>query len=193
MQWQIENLKDCGLTDITLVIGYLGEKIKEFFGDGKRFGVSISYFIEERPLGTAGALFRMKFNEDFLLMCGDVMINIDFNRFIQFHKEHSSWASLISHPNGHPYDSSILVTDFLSVSPNVAPQTTHKVISWVVKEDKHGYYENRVNAGIEIISPQLLQAVKERYASLRQTLPERIDLDRDVLRPNIITGKNFDI
>lgn len=191
LQWQIENLKDCGLTDITLVIGYLGEKIKEFFGDGKRFGVSISYFIEERPLGTAGALFRMKFNEDFLLMCGDVMINIDFNRFIQFHKEHSSWASLISHPNGHPYDSSILVTDFLSVSPNVAPQTTHKVISWVAKEDKHGYYENRVNAGIEIISPQLLQAVKERYASLRQTLPERIDLDRDVLRPNIITGKIF--
>ena len=44
LQWQIENLKDSGLTDITLVIGYLGEKIKEFFGDGKKFGVNISYF-----------------------------------------------------------------------------------------------------------------------------------------------------
>ena len=129
LQWQIENLKDSGLTDITLVIGYLGEKIKEFFGDGKKFGVNISYFTEDHPLGTAGALFKMNLNEDFLLMCGDVMINIDFNRFIQFHKEHSPWASLISHPNGHPHDSSILVTETLPAISGEVPHTTNKVIA----------------------------------------------------------------
>lgn len=191
LQWQIENLKDSGLTDITLVIGYLGEKIKDFFGDGKKFGVNISYFTEDHPLGTAGALFKMNLNEDFLLMCGDVMINIDFNRFIQFHKEHSPWASLISHPNGHPHDSSILVTETLPAISGEVPHTTNKVISWIVKEDKQGFYKNRVNAGIEIISPQLLQAVRELYAVQALPFPEKIDLDRDVLRPNINSGKIF--
>ena len=191
LQWQIENLKDCGLTDITLVIGYLGEKIKDFFGDGSQFSVNIKYFEEDTPLGTAGALFKMNLDEDFLLMCGDVMINIDFNRFIQFHKTHVPLASLISHPNGHPHDSSILVTELLSPVPSAIPQTTHKVISWVVKEDKRGFYKNRVNAGVEIISPQLLQLVRERYANQGLPFPDKIDLDRDVLRPNIVSGRIF--
>ena len=54
LEWQIENLKANGLTDITLVIGYLGHVIKNYFEDGSCFGVKISYFIEDQPLGTAG-------------------------------------------------------------------------------------------------------------------------------------------
>ena len=57
--YQIENLKACGLKDITLVIGHLGNVIKEYFGDGSKFGVKISYFEEKSPLGTAGALVKM--------------------------------------------------------------------------------------------------------------------------------------
>lgn len=192
LQWQIENLRDCGLTDIILVVGHLGDKIKSYFEDGGKFNVEISYFTEEHPLGTAGALFRIpNLNEDFLLMCGDVMIDIDFNRFIQFHHEHSSWASLISHPNGHPHDSSILVTEQTVVVGGRFLKETHRVTAWIVKEDRHGYYKNRVNAGIEIISPYLLHAVREKYAASRQKFPERIDLDRDVLCPNIDSGKIF--
>ena len=87
LEWQIENLKAFGLTDITLVIGYLGHVIKNYFGDGKKYGVNISYFVEDSPLGTAGALFKMpQLTEDFLLMCGDVILDVDFNRFVEFHK-----------------------------------------------------------------------------------------------------------
>ena len=96
--YQIENLKACGLKDITLVIGHLGNVIKEYFGDGSKFGVKISYFEEKSPLGTAGALVKMLpensdisfcptvLSEDFLLLCGDVIFDIDFNRFIELHK-----------------------------------------------------------------------------------------------------------
>ena len=77
LQWQIENLKAYGLTNITLVTGHLGHVIKDFFGDGSRYGVTISYFEEDHPLGTAGALFLMNLKEDFLLLCGDVMINVE--------------------------------------------------------------------------------------------------------------------
>ena len=192
LQWQIENLKSNGLTDITLVIGYLGHVIQDFFKDGSQFGVSISYFIEDHPLGTAGALFKMKLTEDFLLLCGDVMIDVDFNRFIDFHKKKQAWASLMAHPNGHPYDSSLLVTETLPPQEKGGlPIETHRVTGWLNKEDPRTYYRNRVNAGIEIISPRLLHETMIHFTPRHPEQPDKIDLDRDVLKPNIKSGRIF--
>lgn len=193
LEHQIDNLKACGLTDIILVIGYLGDKIKEYFGDGSKFGVNIEYFVEDHPLGTAGALFKMpQLTEDFLLLCGDVIIDVDFNRFIAFHKEHQAWASLVAHPNGHPYDSSLLVTE-IDVPKTVGgmPEDTHRVIRWLAKEDERTYYKNRVNAGIELISPELLKETMKNFVPRHLETPDKIDLDRDVLKPNIPSGKIF--
>ena len=193
LEHQIDNLKACGLTDIILVIGYLGDIIKEYFGDGSKFGVNIEYFVEDHPLGTAGALFKMpQLTEDFLLLCGDVIIDVDFNRFITFHKEHQAWASLVAHPNGHPYDSSLLVTE-IDVPKTVGgmPEDTHRVIRWMAKEDERTYYKNRVNAGIELISPELLKETMKNFVPRHPETPDKIDLDRDVLKPNIPSGKIF--
>ena len=192
LEWQIENLKACGLTDIILVIGYLGSVIQEHFGDGSKFGVNIDYFVEESPLGTAGALFKMNLTEDFLLMCGDVILDVDFNRFIEFHQRKGAWASLMAHPNGHPHDSSLLVTEVLPPQElGGLPIDTHRVIKWMNKEDERLYYKNRVNAGIEIISPDLLKETKKNYIPRHPESPEKIDLDRDVLKPNIKSGRVF--
>lgn len=193
LEWQIENLQACELTDITLVIGYLGHVIKEYFGDGEKFGVKISYFVEDSPLGTAGALFKMpELTEDFLLLCGDVILDVDFNRFIEFHKKNKAWASLMAHPNGHPYDSSLLVTEILSPQvPGGNPVDTHRVVQWMNKEDERLYYKNRVNAGIEIISPELLTETKKNYVPRHPETPDKIDLDREVLKPNIPSGRIF--
>ena len=192
LEWQIECLKSQGLTDITLVIGYLGHIIKEFFGDGSKFGVYIDYFVEEHPLGTAGALFKMNLQEDFLLLCGDVILDVDYHRFIEFHRANKAWASLMAHPNGHPYDSSLLVTEI--IPPQVSgglPVDTHRVVKWMNKEDERLYYRNRVNAGVEIISPELLQETKKNFVPRHPETPDKIDLDRDVIKPNIASGKIF--
>lgn len=190
LEWQIECLRSQGLKDITLVVGYLGHVIQEYFGDGSKFGVKISYFVEDTPLGTAGALFKMpELTDDFLLMCGDVILDVDFNRFIEFHKKNNSWASLMAHPNGHPYDSSLLVTEILP--PQILggnPVDTHRVVKWMNKEDERLYYKNRVNAGIEIISPALLKETKKNFVPRHPETPDKIDLDRDVLKPNINSG-----
>lgn len=201
LEWQIENLKACGLTDITLVIGYLGHIIKDYFGNGNKFGVKIAYFVEDVPLGTAGALFKMpELTEDFLLMCGDVMLDVDFNRFIEFHKEKKAWVSLMVHPNGHPYDSSLLVTEIeyplsgfaeKKSSMGLMPIDTHKVIRWMNKEDERWYYKNRVNAGIEIISPEFLKEAMKNYIPRHPETPDKIDLDRDILKPNISSGRIY--
>ena len=203
LEWQIDCLRNQGLKDITLVIGYLGHVIKDFFGDGSKFGVKIDYFVEDTPLGTAGALFKMKLTEDFLLMCGDVILDVDFHRFIAFHKEHQAWASLMAHPNGHPYDSSLLVTEILPPQElGGLPVDTHRVVRWMNKEDERLYYKNRVNAGIEIISPELLRETMKHFAPRHPERlrvgdqrsgmnPDKIDLDRDVLKPNIPSGRIF--
>lgn len=192
LEWQIECLRSQGLTDVTLVIGYLGNVIEEYFGDGKRFDVHIDYFVEDHPLGTAGALFKMDLQEDFLLLCGDVILDVDFHRFIEFHKANKAWASLMAHPNGHPYDSSLLVTEILP--PQVSgglPVDTHRVVRWMNKEDERLYYKNRVNAGIEIISPELLRETMKHFIPRHPETPDKIDLDRDVLKPNIASGRIF--
>lgn len=192
LEWQIENLKACGLKEITLVIGYLGHVIREYFGNGSKHGVKIDYFVEDHPLGTAGALFKMSLDDDFLLLCGDIMLDVDFNRFIEFHKRNHAWASLMAHPNGHPYDSSLLVTELLQ--PQIAggnPVDTHKVIRWMNKEDERLYYKNRVNAGIEIISPELLREAMKTFVPCHPETPDKIDLDRDVLKPCISSGRIF--
>lgn len=193
LEHQIENLRSCGLTDITLVIGHLGDAIRNYFKDGSKLGVNISYFVEDQPLGTAGALFKMpQLTDDFLLMCGDVMISVDFNRFIHFHQDHHAWASLMAHPNGHPYDSSLLVTETLPPQePAGLPIDTHHVTEWLNKEDERLYYKNRVNAGIEIISPKLLAETMKHYTPRHPEQPDKIDLDRDVLKPNITSGRIF--
>jgi len=193
LQYQIENLRECGITSITLVIGHLGSVIKDFFGDGSQFGVQLSYFEEDHPLGTGGALFKMKdLTEDFLLLCGDVIFDLDFNRFIDFHKSHHAWASLMVHPNGHPYDSSLIETAIVPPEQEGGmPSDSCKVIRWSAKEEPRLYYRNRVNAGIEIISPALLEETKKHFVPRHPETPDKVDLDRDILKPNIAGGRIY--
>ena len=76
IQWQIEDLSKCGIHEFVLIIGYMGEKIEEYFGDGNRFGVRIRYIRETYPLGSAGALYYLKdmlLPDNFLLIYADVI------------------------------------------------------------------------------------------------------------------------
>ena len=194
LEWQIECLKKSGITDILIGIGHLGHFIREYFGDGKKFGVDISYYEEKEPLGTAGALFKMKgLDEDFLLLCGDTIFDIDFSRFIKFHQGKKALASLMSHPNNHPYDSSLLVTEiqYPKEGSGGLPLDTHRVCAWLAKEDERLWCKNRVNAGIQIISPELLELTKKTLVPRHPENPDKIDLDRDVLKPAVKTGRIY--
>jgi NDP-sugar pyrophosphorylase family protein len=95
LEYQIECLKRNGLTDIVIVIGHLGHYIKDYFHDGSRFGCCISYFSEVEPLGTAGALYKLDvLSDDFILLNGDIIFDLDFSRMINFHKEKMLWRVL---------------------------------------------------------------------------------------------------
>jgi D-glycero-D-manno-heptose 1,7-bisphosphate phosphatase len=174
LEYQIDCLKKNGLRDIVLVVGHLGHVIKEYFENGASFDCDITYFTETVPLGTAGALYKIEeaLTEDFILLNGDVIFDINFHKMIDFHREHRALATLASHPNSHPYDSSLLVTD-----------AEARIIQWINKEETRLYYKNLVNAGIHVLSKKLLDAAAVHS--------EKIDLDRDILKPCITTGGIF--
>jgi D,D-heptose 1,7-bisphosphate phosphatase len=173
LEHQIEVLKKNGLTDIIIGVGHLGQHIKDYFGDGGRFGCAISYYTETEPLGTAGMLYKLdSLSGDFILLNGDIIFDIDFSRMIAFHKEKKAQATLAVHPNNHPFDSALIITDALNC-----------VTDWLNKEDERTYYKNQVNAGIHILSTEFLKNCPQ--------LKEKIDLDRDMLKPSIQRGQIF--
>ncbi len=60
LEWEIESLVKQGFSDIIITVSYLHEKIEEYFGTGDRWGAQIEYFVEDYPLGNAGALFKLR-------------------------------------------------------------------------------------------------------------------------------------
>lgn len=182
LEHELNCLRDQGFDDIIITVSHLGHIIMDYFGDGnkvspatgKSFGVHIEYFVEEEPLGNAGALFRMKekLTEDFLLLNADAMFDIDFNRIVKYHKEKGGVVTLFTHPNSHPYDSGLIIAD-----------ENGSVLQWLAKEDERPkYYRNRVNAGLHVLSPEIL--------NIEIDTPQ-IDLDRQLLKPFAGTGRMF--
>lgn len=172
LQYQIEVLKRQGVKDIILVIGHLGGQIEDYFGTGERFGVRIQYIREGTPLGTAGALYylRGRMAEDFLLLNGDIIWDVDLGRFAEAHYTKGGLATILTHPNSHPYDSGVILAE-----------ESGAVTKWLTKEERRGWYRNRVNAGLHMLSPRLLTS----FEVLR-----KMDLDRDVLK-NLIPGRQL--
>ena len=173
LEYQIDCLKQNGLSDITLVVGHLGRHIREYFGDGNRFGCNISYFTETEPLGTAGALYKLQdLYGDFILLNGDIIFDIDFSRMIAFHHEKKALATLAVHPNSHPFDSALIISN-----------SNYQITGWLNKEEDRHIYKNMVNAGIHILSSELLKKCPH--------LKESVDLDRDMLKPLIPSERIF--
>lgn len=173
LEHQIDLLRKYAVTDIILIVGYKPEAITGYFQDGKKWGVNIEYFVEDRPLGTTGGLkeIESKLTSDFILLYGDVMPDIFLPRLIDFHKSKKGIASLVIHPNDHPYDS-----DLVEINDE------RRIVKFHPKPhppDK--FYKNLVNAAVYVFSPGILSFIKKGIKE---------DLGRDIF-PSIVEGENL--
>ena len=153
LEHQIELLKRYKIYNIIIIVNHLKEMITDAFGVGEALGVNIQYFEEKQPLGTVGGIKEIEhlLTEDFIVFYSDIMINMNLQRFIKFHKERESICTLVLHPNDHPYDSDLLEID-----------NDNRVIAVHPKPHEKGkYYKNLVNAGVYILNPLFLKYLEK--------------------------------
>ena len=123
--------------------------------------------------------------ESFLLLNADAVFDVDFNRMVAFHNAHGGLVTLFTHPNSHPYDSGLIIAN-----------KDGAVEAWLAKEDERPkYYRNRVNAGLHVIDPAVLDQVKIEPETIgtkdKNGKTIKVDLDRQLLKPLSGSGKMF--
>ncbi len=173
LQWQIERLREQGIDEIVLVIGHLGGKIREFFGDGTAFDVSLQYIEETQPLGTAGSLSLLPpvlKDGPFFLVFGDVLFDIDLERMARYHREKHALVTLFVHPNTHPFDSDLVLCG--ADGRITAFDSKHNV--------RDHWYSNRVNAGLYLMESEVCGCVPPN---------RKVDLEKELLSGLIGSGR----
>ena len=170
----VMQLKRYGVTDIFISVGYLNEKIRDYFGNGEKFGVKIEYIVENEPLGSGGALFfvKDKIKSDLIVCPGDVIFDVNFNKLIEYHRQKNALITLFSHPNIHPYDSDLIMTDEKMRVTEINKKNS----------ERNFFYKNLVNAGIFVLSPDTLSFFKEL---------KTVNMEHDFVASFIESGRVF--
>lgn len=157
LEYQIELAKRYGFTEFIFIIGHLGEQIESYFNNGSKWDVNITYYKETQALGTAGALAYLTqyLNEDFFVFYGDTVMDIDLKKMLNYHINNQSDATLLIHPNDHPYDSDIVDVD-----------KSGRIKKIYNKPHPQGFISrNLVNAALFIFSPKILQHIEKGVKS----------------------------
>lgn len=148
ISYMIEMLRDAGVREIIVAVGHLGNKIKEEIGNGKKFGVNISYSEETTPLGSAGALSNASSylqKKPFIVTNGDVLTGLNLSELIAFHDEDKFAATmaLSTEPNTKGY--------------GVAMLRGERIVGFL-KQDKQQTTQ-LVNAGVYIMNPSIFDYI----------------------------------
>jgi histidinol-phosphate phosphatase family protein len=174
LEYQIDLLRHSGISDVTVVIGHLGGMIRDWLGDGQRYGMRVSYFEEATPLGTGGALAELsdQLRESFIVMYGDLMVDMDIARLLRFHRERRAICTLTVHANTHPADSDVVVLNPSAMVERFLYKNT----------PRSACYRNLVNAGVLACEPELLSFAGR---------PGTLDLERDIVAPAISSRRVY--
>lgn len=167
LEFVLDNLRANGITDITLTIGYLGERIREHFGDGSRWGVRISYLEEKRPMNTAGSLYaaRGKVRETFVVVMGDHLTTINLRRMVEWHKEKKAVATLGLKRQGTPLEYGIAEIDEEGC---------------ITKFEEKPIVTNLINAGVYVLEPEVFAFIAPGKDFAKDVFPAMLAAKRRV-------------
>jgi NDP-sugar pyrophosphorylase family protein len=143
----LRQLKECGLADVTLAVGHLGNLIQAFFGDGSKWNLKISYSFEEEPLGTAGPLTRLAdLDQTFMVMNGDLLTTLDYTHLIEYHKKQKPIATVAAQERWVDIDFGVIQRD------------KHDGMARYVEKPRLSYL---VSMGIYVFEPEILKFIPE--------------------------------
>ncbi len=167
VEYLMNHLKSQGITEIILCLHYMADKFFEYFGDGTKFGLKITYSVEEAPLGTAGAIKNVEnfLDETFVVLNGDTYVNLNFQKMLGFHRDNKALGTiaLMRVKNPARYGSVDVCTDW-------------RVIGFSEKTRVHNGY---INVGAYIFRDKILDFIPKN---------EKISLEKEVL-PNLLKNE----
>lgn len=175
-------LKKYGIRDVILCVGHLKEKIKDYFGDGRNFGINITYIEEDAPLGTAGSLklARKHLKDSFIVSNGDELKSINIPRMFRLHKRKNALATIA------------LTTVDDPSHYGAARLDGSRIVEFVEKPGKDKAPSNLINAGFYILEPEAIDMIPDGFAMLeKDVFPKLAKLGR--LRGFPFAGQWFDI
>ena len=166
MEYLIEELERHGFDEIMINVSHLPEKIESYFGNGERLGVEIGYSfegyiedgeIQSEALGSAGGIKRIQdfggfFDDTFLVVCGDALIDLDLTKAVREHWKSGAVASIctLEVPNESVSDYGVVVSD-----------ETGQITSFQEKPSVEEALSNQVNTGIYIFEPEVIDMIPE--------------------------------
>ena len=144
MAYALALLKRHGITDVGSTLMYLPERIQSYFGDGSAFGVSMRYFVEKTPLGTAGSMHLAAdfLNETFVVLSGDGVTDCDLTQALRFHREKGALATLVLKHVENPLEYGVVIAE-----------AEGRVTRFVEKPGWGEVFSDTVNTGIYILEP----------------------------------------
>ncbi|KPA16801.1 D,D-heptose 1,7-bisphosphate phosphatase [Candidatus Magnetomorum sp. HK-1] len=151
LQHQIEQLRAYDIHTIHMCLGYLANAITDHFGSGFQYGVELDYEVETTPQGTAGSLYLLKdrLEDDFIVINGDIIFNVDLLKIIDYHKQKGGIATLTTHITPHPLESDLVEADENN-------KITHIFTRPHAPDFDDSLY---ANAGIMIFSPKMFEYI----------------------------------
>lgn len=142
----IRQLKRAGIEHITMAVGHLSNLLMAFFEDGKKFGLTIDYSLEDKPCGTAAPLALIDgLDSTFLLINGDVLTTLDCRAMLEYHRQRKALATIAMHRRSVQIDLGVIETDH-----------DNRLTGYIEKPT----YNYHVSMGIYIFEPEVLNYIQ---------------------------------
>src|SRR5215510_3700354 len=158
-----------GFDDIVVTVAFLANQIRDYFGDGSDFGVSMRYAAEDSPLGTAGSVRNAsdELDDTFLVISGDVLTDIDLTQFVKAHRDANASASIALKHVDNPLEFGIVIT-----KPDGTIERFLEKPSW------GEVFSDTINTGIYVLEPDVLRHVPtdRPYDFSKELFPLLLDM-----------------
>jgi dTDP-glucose pyrophosphorylase/predicted transcriptional regulator len=165
----IKRARSQGFNHFIIAINYLGQIIEDYFKDGHKFGVKIEYLHEDVPLGTAGALSLLSHKPEraFIVTNGDVITDINYSDFLEYHTVQNAAATVAVHTHEFQIPYGVVQINGLEVE----------------SYEEKPIVSSLINAGVYALDPDILDLITEPKF---RDMPELLDISRDLKKKVIV-------
>ncbi|KHD37282.1 glucose-1-phosphate nucleotidyltransferase [Clostridium acetobutylicum] len=173
LQYIIELLKKHGINEIGITLHYLPDEVMDYFGDGKELGVSIHYFIEQSPLGTAGSVRNAEsfLDETFVVISGDALTDVNLTNILQYHKEKKAMVTIVLKKVTIPLEYGVAITD-----------TAGRISNFIEKPGWGEIFSDKANTGIYVMEPGIFEFYNKdkKFDFSEQLFPELLKSGKEI-------------